>query len=114
MLSFAPGKIEDVAHDHVFAGVARTHPIRGMNRLGVKTLEVNRVRALNSDLGRIDVAAHRTDQTEILVLMITGRTKSERESAAARRHFQTRAFQTRGLNTACSFGVTFVHEKDQQ
>jgi hypothetical protein len=67
-IAFAAREIEHVAHDHVFVGVVRAHAIGRMNRFVVETFEIDRVRAIDSDLAGIDVAAHGTDQTEIFVL----------------------------------------------
>src|SRR5207237_4750206 len=70
-MTFAPRVFEYVAHDHAFVSIMRSHPIGRMNCLVVKTVEIDRVRAINRDLAGIDVGSDRTDQTEIFVLIVT-------------------------------------------
>src|SRR6266849_8023709 len=70
-VAFAARQIEHVAHDYIFIGVMCAHPIGWMNRFIVKTFQIDGVRAINCHSACIDMAAHRTDQAEILVLVIT-------------------------------------------
>jgi hypothetical protein len=95
-IAFAPGEIEYVAHDHVFVGVVRPHPIGRMNRFVVETFQIDGVRAIDGDLACIDIAAHRADQSEIFVLIITaerGWKQNQRKAAAVaeREHFKLAA-----------------------
>src|SRR6266567_1569683 len=84
-IAFAARKIEYVAHDHVFVGVVRPHPISRMNRFIVETFQIDGVRAIDGDFACIYIAAHRTDQAEILILIITAERSGEenqRQTAA--------------------------------
>src|SRR6266576_2802289 len=107
--AFAPREIEHVAHDYVFVRIVRAHPIGWINRLIVKTLQIDGVRAINRHSTGIDIAAYRSDQAKILVLVITAkgsRKENQRETApvAKRKHFKF-AVQPRRV----PFDVTFVH-----
>src|ERR1700682_4483139 len=67
-IAFPPREIENVPHDYVFVGVVRAHPIGRMNSFIVKTFQIDRIRAVNSEFARIDKAGHGVDQLEIFVL----------------------------------------------
>src|SRR5437762_8400861 len=69
-MTLAPRQIEHVTHDHVFVSIMRFHPIGRMNSFVVKTVEIDRVRAINRNFAGIDIVCDRTDETEILVLVI--------------------------------------------
>src|SRR4029077_5211414 len=70
-MTFAPCVFEHLADNHVFVSVMRFHPIGWMNSLVVKTVEIDRVRAVNRDFSVVDVPGDGIDQTKILVLVIT-------------------------------------------
>jgi hypothetical protein len=70
--TFAPREIEYVAHDHIFVRVVCPHSIGGMNRFIVKAFQIDRIRAVNSDLAIVDVRRYGSDQPKILVFVITG------------------------------------------
>src|SRR6266480_4536784 len=70
-IAFAPCEIEYVVDDDIFVSVVRPHTISGMNALVVEAVQVDRVRAVNSDLSRINIASHGIDQTEIFILIVT-------------------------------------------
>ena len=72
-MALAACEIEHVAHDHIFVRVVSPHPIGWVNRFVVETLKIDRVRAVDGDFTRIDIAAHRTGQPKILVLIITAK-----------------------------------------
>ena len=99
-IAFSPGQIEYVAHDHVFVGVVRPHPIDRMNRFVVETFQVDRVRAIDGDFAGIDITAPQSQPDRNLCSDDNGQRKSETESTEVRRHCQTRAFQARDLNWA--------------
>src|SRR5437588_1081000 len=83
--TFAARQIEHVAHDHIFVGIMRAHPIRGMNRFVVETFEIDRVRAIDRDFACIDIAANGTDESEVFVLVIPAERRgkqNQREPAA--------------------------------
>src|SRR6266478_2796423 len=91
--AFAPREIEHVAHDYVFVPILCAHPIGWMNRLIVKTFQIDGVRAINRHSAGIGIAAYRPDQAKILVLVITAkrsRKENQRENApvAKRKHFK--------------------------
>ena len=69
-IAFAPGEIEHIAHDHVFVGVMRPHPIGGMNRFVIETFEIDRVRAIDGDSAGIDVTGNGIDKAEVFVLVL--------------------------------------------
>jgi hypothetical protein len=71
-IAFASREIEHVANDHIFVRVVRPHSVGRVNRFIVKTFEIDRVRAVNSDFAVVDVPCEGTDQPEILVFVITG------------------------------------------
>ena len=71
--ALTPGKIENVMYDHVFVSIVGPHPIGRMNGFVVKALKIDRVRAIDRDFARIDIGAYRTDEAEILVLIITAK-----------------------------------------
>src|SRR5215470_180910 len=60
-IAFATCEIEDVANDHIFVRVVSAHPIGRMNRLVVKTLQIDRVGALDGDSPSVDVSRHGTN-----------------------------------------------------
>ena len=70
-------EIEHVAHDHIFVRVVGPHSIGRVNRFIVKAFQIDCVRAVDRDFTRIDIAAHRTSQAEILVLIITAKGSRE-------------------------------------
>jgi hypothetical protein len=74
----------------------RPHPIGRLNRFVVETFQVDGVRAIDGDFARIYLTAHRTNQTEIFVLMIPAkrcRKQNQWKSAAVseREHFKLAA-----------------------
>ena len=76
-IAFAPCEIKDIADDHVFVRVVGAHPISRVNRFVVEAFQVDRVRAIDSDFACIDISAHRTDQPEVFVLIITAEGSGE-------------------------------------
>ena len=63
----------------------RPHPIGRMNRLVVKTVEIDRIRAINRDSPLSTKSAHGIDQLEIFVLVMAAersRKKNQRKSAS--------------------------------
>src|SRR6266480_3550355 len=108
-MTLAPRQIEHVTHDHVFVSIMRFHPIGRMNSFVVKTVEIDRVRAINRNFAGIDIVCDRTDQTEILVLVIPAERRREENQGqttaiAEGEHFEF-AVKPRGM----PFEVTFVH-----
>src|SRR6266496_4261830 len=71
--AFAPGKIEDVAHNHTFISDVSADAIGGMNGFVVAAVEINRVGAINGDAVVINETGDGIDQAEILVLVITAK-----------------------------------------
>src|ERR1700716_2252396 len=69
-VALAPCVFEYVANDYVFVGVVRFHPIGRMNSFVIKTVEIDRVRAINGHFAGIDIVRDRTDETEIFILVI--------------------------------------------
>jgi hypothetical protein len=56
--TFPSREIEHVVHDHALVGIVRPHPIRGMDRLVIKAVEIGGVRAIDGDLAAIDEAGN--------------------------------------------------------
>src|SRR6266566_7261900 len=69
-IAFAPGEIEYVAHDHIFIGVMRPHPIGRMNRFVIETFEIDSIRAIDGDSAGIDVTGNGIDEAEVFVLVV--------------------------------------------
>src|SRR5207249_694559 len=108
-VAFAAREIEYVAHDYIFIRIMCAHSVGWMNRLVVKTFQVDGVRTVDRHSARIDIAAQRPDQAEILVLIITskrGRKENQRQSAIVSeyKHFKFAAEPRR-----VPLNVTFVH-----
>jgi predicted alpha/beta superfamily hydrolase len=81
-----------------------------MNRFVIETFEIDRVRAIDRDFACIDIAAHRTDESEVFVLIITaerGGKQNQREAAvvAESEHFKLAAQVRRP-----PFDIAFVHK----
>src|SRR5437016_11045305 len=76
-IAFAARKIEDITDDHVFVRVVGAHPISRVNRFVVEAFQIDRVRAIDGDFACIDISAHRTDQPEVYVLIITAERSGE-------------------------------------
>src|SRR6266702_3303128 len=107
--AFAPREIEHVAHNYVFVRIMCAHSIGWMNRLIVKTFQIDGVRAINRHSAGIAIAAYSPDQAKILVLVITAKgSRKENQGkttrVAKRKHFKF-AVQPRRV----PFDVTFVH-----
>src|SRR5215472_9470808 len=69
-MTFAPREIEHVVHDHALIGVMRFHPVGRMNSLVVKTVEIDRVRAINGDFSSVNIISDRADQAKVLILKV--------------------------------------------
>ena len=85
-----------------------------MNFLVIKAVEIDCVRAINGHFAGIDEIRDRTDQTEILVLIIMAerrRKQNQRQPAAISEgeHFEITAEPRR-----VPFDITFVHLKNRQ
>src|SRR5690242_2324338 len=70
---FAPREVEHIVHNHIFISNVGADAIGGMNTFVVKTVEVERVRAINRDAVVIDEPRNRIDQAEVLVLVVTAK-----------------------------------------
>src|SRR5580700_9477290 len=107
--TFAPREIENITDDDALKRVMRAHTIGRMDLFVVKTLEIDRVGAIDRDFSGIDITGARVGQTKILVLRVTSersRKKNERNSATVTEdeHLEIAA-QVRRV----PFDVTFVH-----
>src|ERR1051326_3278590 len=71
IMAFTARQIENVANDHLFVSIVRPHSVGRMNSLIVETVDIDRVRAVTSNLAIVDIPRDRADQAEILVLEVT-------------------------------------------
>src|SRR5215472_14931582 len=76
--AFAPREIEHVAYDHIFVRVVGTHSVCRMNRFVIKTLQIDRVGAVNRHFAVVYEPRDRADQPEILVFVITSTRSGEK------------------------------------
>src|SRR6202165_1285515 len=110
-IAFAPCQIEHVAHDHIFIGVVRAHPVGRMDRFIVETVEIDRVRAINRDFACIDIAANGTDESEVFVLIITAERSGKQNQREAAALAESEHFELAAQIGRVPFNVTFVHRK---
>jgi len=69
----APPEIDHIVHNHIFISNVGPDAIGRMNTFVVKTVEVERVRAINRDAVVIDKPRDRIDYAEVLVLVVTAK-----------------------------------------
>ncbi len=108
--AFAPREIEHVTRDHVFVGDVSANAIGRVNRFVVKTVEINRIRAIDGHSVVIREPGDGIDQTKIFVLAVIakgGWKNNQRETAAIteNQHLEFAA-QIRGP----PLDVTFLHK----
>jgi len=108
-MALAACEIEHVAHDHIFVRVLGPHSIGRVNRFIVKAFQINCVRAADRDFTRIDMAAHRTGQPKILVLIITAKGSREQDQRQAAAVSESEQFKFTVQPGRVPFDVTFVH-----
>src|SRR5213080_112196 len=102
-------EIEHLAHYHVFVRVVSPHPIGRVNRFVVKTLQIDRVWAANSDSAIVDVPRHGSDQPKILIFVITGTRRGEKNKRQPALIAENKHFKLAAQIWRVPFDVTFVH-----
>ena len=106
-----PRKIEHVMHDHIFIGVMSAHTVGRMDWFVVKAFQIDCVRAVHRNSACIDKRAHRANDSEILVLVVTAERSwkdDQRESTAISEGEQLK-FTTQPGRVPPE--VTFIHLK---
>src|SRR5205823_504651 len=110
-MTLASRQIEHIPHNHIFVGVVRAHPIGRMNFFIIKTVEIDRVRTVNGDSSRIDVISDRTDQTEILVLIITAERRRKQNQGKTAPVAEGEHFKLAAKPWRVPLQMTFVHRR---
>jgi hypothetical protein len=108
-IALATCEIEHVAHDHIFVRVVGPHSIGRVNRFIVKAFQIDCVRAVHREFTRIDIAAHRTGQPKILVLIITAKGSRKEDQRQAAAVSESEHFKFAAQPRCVPFDITFVH-----
>src|SRR5437588_4076763 len=83
--AFAPREIKYFMHDNIFVGDVSANAIGRVNRFVVKTVEINRIRAIDGHSVVIHEPGDGIDQSKIFVLMVVakgGWKNNQRETTA--------------------------------
>ena len=108
-IAFAPREIEYIVYDDVLVSIVRPHSVGGMNSFIVEAFQIDRVRAVNSNLAGIDIAGNGANQTEIFVLIVTTKRSREKNQGEASAVSEGQHFKLAAQVWGVPFDVAFVH-----
>src|SRR5882724_2297087 len=107
--AFAAREVEHVANDHLFECVMGAHSIGRVNRFVVKTLQIDRVWAVDRDFAIVDEPRQGADESQILIFVITGARRREKNQWQPAAVSENEHFKFTAQPRCVPFDVTFVH-----